>query len=343
MAFAPKPGPAAFQARTRSPSRYVKRFGLKLEPFYPEQGGRVFVWRDRRAAVPFGHDPDVSQFHINFTAKEREAGFGGLEKLYLDSLQAQIRALSPDAWPLSKLSAYYQFSLKDYLQSQGASSDAIAHLAQGFEDDSLLDYVHDSISHAAPQLWKIRGGNDLLPKAMAERLQANLRYGAEVVRIEQTATGVQVKFQAASGLQETAGDYLICTLPFTVLRGIEVHPAWSDHKARAIHGVYMGPVARVFVQTQQRFWEAQGLNGFATIDRPMEIWSPTHNQPGRRGIVMSYCYERMALEYAGLSSKKEFAACWSSSRKCIRACKIRSRPQPLGRGPMKDTLAVRIW
>jgi monoamine oxidase len=57
----------------------------------------------------------------------------------------------------------------------------------------------------------------------------------------------------------------------------------------------------VFVQTDSRFWEADGRNGFATVDQPMEIWSPTFKEPGRRGIMMSYIYENLAVEYSALS------------------------------------------
>src|SRR5262249_2632476 len=64
-------------------------------------------------------------------------------------------------------------------------------------------------------------------------------------------------------------------------------------------------VARVLVQTRTRFWEREGLNGFATVDQPMEIWSPTYNQPGKRGIVMSYIYEKLAGEYSGLSPQAQ--------------------------------------
>ena len=77
-------------------------------------------------------------------------------------------------------------------------------------------------------------------------------------------------------------------------------PGWSASKANAVRNMYMGKVARVLVQTRTRFWERDGLNGFATVDQPMEIWSPTYNQPGKRGIVMSYMYEDLAREYSEL-------------------------------------------
>ncbi len=280
---------------------YVKRFKLELDPFFPQSGADVFLWRGERQVVAHGHDPDLTKLNVNFTAEERSLGFGGLSRRYLEPLQEKIRALPADGWPLPSLAKMGEISLGDYLRQQGASGDAIQYLSEGFEGDSLLDFVHDSVSHAVPMLWKVRGGNDRLPHAMAEPLQGNIRYGAVVVRITQKPQGVEVTYKNAGSHHTVASDYVICTLPFTVLRGIEVEPAWSPRKLFAIQNLYMGPVARVYAQSKSRFWEADGRNGFASVDQPMEIWSPTYNQPGTRGIVMSYIYEDLAVRYSGMS------------------------------------------
>ena len=280
---------------------YTKRFGLKLDPFYPESGGKVFLWRGKRAIVPYGQAPDTKNFATNFTEQERQVGFDGLEKLYLASAQDQIRRLPFAGWPHPSQPTWGKISFREFLKLQGASDDAVEYLSEGFEDDSALDFLHDSVSHAVPKLWKIRGGNDLLPKAMATQLKEQIRYGAEVVRISQDMAGVAVRFRSGANNHEIKGDRLICTLPFSVLRDIEVSPPWSDRKAGAIRSMYCGPVTRVYIQSRTRFWEKQGLNGFASVDRPMELWSPSFNQPGTRGIVMSYMYERMAREFSALN------------------------------------------
>jgi monoamine oxidase len=279
---------------------YVKRFRLELEPFFPQSGSEVFLWRGQRQIVPYGQEPDLTRLNANFTTAERKVGIGGLSKKYLGPLQEKVRALPADAWPLPSLAWMGEISLGDYLRQQGASADAVQYLSEGFESDSLLDFVHDSVSHAAPMLWKIRGGNDHLPQAMADALRENIRYGAIVARIAQNLAGVEVTYTNAGSHHTILADYVICTLPFTVLREIEVHPQWTASKAFAIKNLYMGPVARVYAQSRSRFWEADGRNGFASVDQAMEIWSPTYNQPGKRGIVMSYIYEDLAVRYSGM-------------------------------------------
>ena len=283
---------------------YVKRFQLELDPFFPQAGSNVFLWRGKRQVVPVGQDPDVSQFDVRFTSEERKAGFGGLAKKYLLAPQDQIRSMPDDGWPYlssPKLSELGKISLRGYLLKQGASADAIQYISEGFEDSSVLDFVHDSVSHAVPMLYKIRGGNDRLPHAMADKLRERIRYGAAAVKIAQNANGVEVIYSNAGSRHTIACDRLICTIPFTVLRGIEVSPEWPTNKGFAIRNLYLGPVARVFAQTKSRFWEADGRNGFAEVDQPMEIWSPTYKEPGTRGIVMSYIYEDLAVKYSAMS------------------------------------------
>lgn len=285
--------------------KYVKRFGLQLEPFWPESGSNVFLWRGMRQLVAVGKQPSLEGLTLNFTPDERKVGFNGLEDKYLKPLQDKLRALPQDAWPVAQMADLGEISLGDYLKKQGASSDAIQYLSQGFETDSLLDFLHDSISHVVPKLWKIRGGNDRLPHAMAKLVADKIRYGAEIVRVEQKDDRVDIICSSGGKRHTVEADRVICTLPYSVIREMIFEPAWSHEKMRAIQSIYMGPVARVFAQTKSRFWERDGRNGFATVDQPMEIWSPTFKEPGTRGIVMSYVYENLAVKYSEMSESKQ--------------------------------------
>ena len=281
--------------------QYAQRFGLELDPFWPRSGAEVWFWRGARQVVPHGCEPDLDRLPVEFTPREREVGFDGLAQLYFDRVSADLRDLPEDGWPYPEVDRYKDVAFGEFLRRQGASDDAILYLAQGFEDDSLLDFAHDELSRSEPSMWKIRGGNDLLPQAMARELGERIRYGAEVRRIEEDAGGVRVTFVAAGAEQTANAERVICTIPFPVLREIEVSPAWSGPKAAAIQTLYYSPVTHIFVQTRARPWEREGLNGFATVDLPMELWCPTHDRPGHRGILMAYIYEELAREYSALA------------------------------------------
>src|SRR5215217_5077250 len=139
-----------------------------------------------------------------------------------------------------------------------------------------------------PERWqRIKGGSDLLPKAFAEKLAGKIHYGSPVVRIEQDENQARVVFLDGGRPQTLTADSVLCTIPFSVLRNIEL-PALSARKLEIIKHTRYDAVSRVYLQTKKRFWEERGLNGFAFTSGAIEIWQPTWSQPGPRGILMTY-------------------------------------------------------
>src|SRR5205814_7472887 len=57
--------------------KYIKRFNLQLDPFWPESGSNVFLWRGKRQVVPYGKDASLDGLALNFTPDERKVGFKG--------------------------------------------------------------------------------------------------------------------------------------------------------------------------------------------------------------------------------------------------------------------------
>ncbi len=114
-----------------------------------------------------------------------------------------------------------------------------------------------------------RGGNDLLPKAFAARLSEKIHYAVPVVRIEQGAHGVKAVFLRAGAYHALTGDHLICAVPFTVQKNIEVAPAFSVEKQRAIEQLPYLSVSKIFLQSKKRFWanDARALRRIAGFDQ----------------------------------------------------------------------------
>ena len=49
---------------------YVKRYNLELDPFFPEAGSEVFLWRGNRQLVAHGANPVLTGLKLNFTEEE---------------------------------------------------------------------------------------------------------------------------------------------------------------------------------------------------------------------------------------------------------------------------------
>jgi monoamine oxidase len=290
--------------------KYVKLFGLTLDPFYPNKLATITGLRGRNLKVQPDGAVNLTQFPLALKASERKGSLDNLWERYVTPVLKELGDPASPRWPPAALKKYDRMTFAEFLRRQGASADAIALMEMPYykpADDriSALWWLRESALGAeAQRKYKIRGGNDLLPKAFAARLAEKVRYDAPVVRIEHDAQSVSVVFKQAGTYQRLTADHLICAIPFTTLRQIEIAPGFSAEKDRAIARHSYDSVTRVFLQTKERSWERLGLNGFAETDLPDEIWHPTFDQPGQRGILMSYLSGAQAQRAAALKESE---------------------------------------
>jgi monoamine oxidase len=175
----------------------------------------------------------------------------------------------------------------------------------GFTDAMTRNYGGEL--GGQPSRWqKIKGGTDLLPAAFATRLSKKIYYSSPVLRINQDAKQCQVTFLQEGKQQTLTADRLVCTIPFSVLKGMDT-PGFSERKRNVIRQTAYDSVARVFLQTRERVWEKSGFNGFAFTSRAVEIWQPTWNLPGTRGILMTYSRPGEAEKVTSLSEAERIS------------------------------------
>jgi len=166
--------------------------------------------------------------------------------------------------------------------------------------EALGKSLGDELGGQSARWSKIKGGTDLLPKAFAHRLADKIRYNSPVVRIQQDAKGAQVVFLHGGTPQTITADRILCAIPFTTLRNIELPASFSERKREVIRKLQYDSVSRVYLQAKRRFWEDKGLSGFAFTNDAVEIWQPTWSQPGPRGILMTYARPGQAERIAAM-------------------------------------------
>jgi monoamine oxidase len=296
--------------------RYVKHFGLTLDPFRPNKLSDVTVLRGKRLRAQPGMSLDLSDAPLDLTPDERRLGIAGIRKKYLDASLREIGDPSSPSWPLDHAKWYDSTTIPAFLQNRGVSSAAIKLLELPYstpEDDttsllwSLREGWHESRETTR---YKIRGGNDLLPKAFAAKLAEKIVYGSPAARIVRDRRKVCVTVMQTGGHQVFEAEYLICTIPFPALRSVEITPPFSEQKRKAIAELAYDSVTRVIFQARTRFWEADGCNGFGMTDLPQEIWHPTFDQPGPRGLLVSYMFGSTARRVGAMGEEErvEFVA-----------------------------------
>jgi monoamine oxidase len=293
-------GAARIQDSHEFTLKYVKQFGLILDPFWPDAGKRVTRVAGQRLVGSF----DLGQLPLQFSDEERRLGFGGCLSKYLYSHLPELGDPSSPGWPSRDLSRF-ETSIDDFCRRQGASPGLLRMIALGhdLEEMSALQFLRDAALGARTKQWfKIRGGNDLLPKAFSTALADKIRYGARVTRIEQDPRSVRVTYHSADVPVTAVGGYAVCTLPIPTLRSVELSPALSPKKRAAIEQIGSLSMARVFLQCRRRFWLERGDSGWGATDDPIDVWDYTRDQPGLRGILGAYTSGRMAHQITKMDS-----------------------------------------
>jgi len=174
--------------------------------------------------------------------------------------------------------------------------------------EALGRTLGDELGGKMARWSKIKGGTDLLPKAFAQRLADKIRYNSPVVRIQQDANGAQVVFLHGGTPETMTADRILCAIPFSTLRNIDLPASFSERKRDVIKKLNYDSVSRVYLQARRRVWEGKGLSGFALTNDAVEIWHPTWSQPGSRGILMTYARPGQAERIAAMKDNERISS-----------------------------------
>ncbi len=128
-------------------------------------------------------------------------------------------------------------------------------------NNAVLELLREDLGKAYMDMQEIVGGMDRLPNAFYGELQGEVRLGAEVYALDQDDRSVTAHYKTESGRFTATGDYMVCTVPFPVLRTIEVMKPFSRDKQRAIRQLNYHASTKVLFQVRRRFWETEeGIN-----------------------------------------------------------------------------------
>jgi monoamine oxidase len=146
---------------------------------------------------------------------------------------------------------------------------------------------------------------DKLPQALLSDLQSCIELSAEVVALNYTSDSVTVHYKHGADILQESGDYAILTLPYPVLRFVDVLKSFSPGKQIAIRQLNYLNAIKVFIECRRRFWEEdEGIfGGTTTTDLPIQqIVYPEHGRETGRGVLIGcYTYDSLAAHLPSLS------------------------------------------
>ncbi len=202
-------------------------------------------------------------------------------------------------------------TLEEYLITRGAGptiSEAIkqAYIAEyGREIDeqsalNFLLFIHaDKRSKFTPfgvfsdERYHLTQGNEQIPAAIQDRLDAPIHLDHRLVKVKKTAAGkIELTFKKGNQTVVKVHDAVVITVPFTVLRGITLDaslalPAW---KTQAIQEIGYGNNAKLMLGFESRIWQTLGSNGasYSDLTNHQATWETNPTAPTTTRIITDY-------------------------------------------------------
>ncbi|MGQ0812803.1 MAG: flavin monoamine oxidase family protein [Nitrospiraceae bacterium] len=151
---------------------------------------------------------------------------------------------------------------------------------------SLLEQVA-SDTPGVGRMYRISGGNDRLPAALAAILNGRLHLRHEVLAVSQSRAKVRVQVRTEHKDESWIGaDYLVLAVPATKVRTLDIHPPLPPEQIAAITKLKYGRVTKTLLQFDRRFWRTRNRPLAYGTDLPMgAVWDGNEEQGARPGIL----------------------------------------------------------
>jgi monoamine oxidase len=152
--------------------------------------------------------------------------------------------------------------------------------------------------------WKIRGGNQRIVEGLARRLEGRIETGRRLVALSARGAAYRLAFE---GGVEVDADVVILTLPFTLLREVDLRFEMPPVKRKVIDELGYGMNTKVIVGVKERIWRANQHSGGLFTDQPFEAsWDATRGQRGDAGALTLFLGGTTAVDAGNGSASSQW-------------------------------------
>jgi len=147
----------------------------------------------------------------------------------------------------------------------------------GTNTSTLFELWEDAILHLRgvplfPQVFRLKGGNQMLPNAFAKRLGERVKLGCPITAISHGASGVTISYKQFNEDKKISADYFVNCIPPPAFRNIPIEPALSPEKQYILDNLTYDSYQRFVFQASSKFWLKDNLSINIELNHP-DIWS----------------------------------------------------------------------
>lgn len=174
-----------------------------------------------------------------------------------------------------------KISIAEVYKKDGASARALDRLG-GSDTSALFELWYAAIlkirgvPQSPPDLYRLKGGNQMLPNAFAKKLGDRVWLNSPIQTITHTPDQVTVKFKRFGEEQQISAEYLVNCIPPPALKNVEFIPAFPAAKQYVLDNVRYDSYQRFVFQASSKFWEKDKLSINMDLDHP-DLWQVWHS------------------------------------------------------------------
>ncbi|GAB3570765.1 NAD(P)/FAD-dependent oxidoreductase [Spirosoma luteolum] len=133
---------------------------------------------------------------------------------------------------------------------------------------------------SSDERYKVVGGNERLIQGLYSAVKSEIRAKHLLTRLAATGSGYSLSFD--NGTSANA-DVVIITVPFSVLRNVELQVDMPKRKRQCIQELGYGTQSKMFIGVSDRVWRHQGYSGYVLSNRVHNGWDSSQMQNGNAG------------------------------------------------------------
>jgi monoamine oxidase len=147
-------------------------------------------------------------------------------------------------------------NLHAFIEANPAFRAACNQALDVFLDDILIETSQD--------LLQIEGGTEQIIHRLASAIKGEIKCNQKVVAIRVREDGTEISWLENGELHTKLCEYVLCTIPFSVLRKMELS-GFDDRKLHSINHTVYCPATKVAFHTDRSFWQDKGIKGGASF------------------------------------------------------------------------------
>ena len=282
-------GPMSIPVSHETTWHYINLFKLHTSPFVNHNDNGLFYVRDERAINDAKGKSVENNIYpkFNLSQIERKKAWSELRekiyKKYLSSLSIELRRelIQVKSEYSKSITEIDKLSYRNAYENVDLSQDSISMLAylegkEQFFSLSLTEMLQQYYTADFEYTYRITDGMINLPHSLYEALcdkneeaykgiskeqlgKIEIKMGFPVKGIYNSFSKDKIilKYTDYRNTKETSEefDYVICAIPFSSLRRIEIEPLFSTTKMQAINEMNYEIAHKIYLHLKERFWE----------------------------------------------------------------------------------------